>query len=351
MSDYFERVERQIVHRVEGGIPRSSRLPSAGGYLAVVAAVLVVIVVAGVILLARGAGAGNPSPAARPAVRLVFTAPGSPSPTALEHTVQILRLRLRSVVPGAQVSLAGQRILVQARSAPPGARSEILILAAPGQLAFYDWEADAIAPNGKTVASQLRTGAPAALEISQGNGAAAPGEPGAGALPMRRAVAVLGKLASSGRRLVLVQAAVTDLRVPPTRGAANDRFYVLRAVPALSGADVENPRVSTDRNTGSPDVTFDFTAAGRRAFQAITAALARRGDLLSRSGETLNQHFAIALDDKLISVPYIDFRQYPDGITAENAVDIGARFSRQSAQTLATLLRYGPLPLKLTATG
>src|SRR5438270_308539 len=37
MSDYFDRVERQIVRRVEEGLPRSTRRPSAGGYLAVVA--------------------------------------------------------------------------------------------------------------------------------------------------------------------------------------------------------------------------------------------------------------------------------------------------------------------------
>ena len=44
MSDYFDRVERQIVRRVEEGM-RPTRRPSAGGYLAVVAEVLVVFVV------------------------------------------------------------------------------------------------------------------------------------------------------------------------------------------------------------------------------------------------------------------------------------------------------------------
>ena len=38
MSDYFDRVERQIVRNVEAGVPRGSFLPVAGRYLASVAA-------------------------------------------------------------------------------------------------------------------------------------------------------------------------------------------------------------------------------------------------------------------------------------------------------------------------
>ncbi len=351
MSDYFERVERQIVHRVEAGIPRSSRLPSASGYLAVAAAALVVIVVVGVFLLARGSGGGNPSPATHPALRLAFTAPGSRTPAALDRTVRVLQQRLHSLVPGAQVSQAGGRILVQAQGAPTGARDEILALAAPGQLAFYDWEGDAIAPNGKSVASQLRANDPSALEISQGSGAVAPGEPGAGGMSMPQALALVAKLSPYGRPIVLLQAGDGDPRHPTSRGARNARFYVLRGLPALSGADVANPRASTDPNTRNPDVTFNFTAAGRRAFERMTATVARRGAVLSGLGQTLDQHFAIAVDDKLISVPYIDFKQYPDGITSDDGAEISRSFTRQSAKTLATLLRYGPLPLKLTARG
>ena len=36
------------------------------------------------------------------------------------------------------------------------------------RLEFYDWEANALTPNGKTVASQLQTQDPNAVEISQG---------------------------------------------------------------------------------------------------------------------------------------------------------------------------------------
>ena len=351
MSDYFERVERQIVQRVEAGVPRSARRPGPSGYLAVAAAALVVIVVAGVFLVAGAGGGGNPAPAAHPALRLVFTASGAGTPAALDRTVRVLQERLHAVVPDAEVSRAGERIVVQAQSAPAGARGEILALAAPGRLAFYDWEGDAIAPDGKTVASRLGVSDSTALQISQGNGAMAPGAPGAGGVSMQQALALVAKLNPYGPRVVLLQAVDADPSHPTSRGAPNARFYVLRGVPALAGADVAGPRTSADPNTGAPDVTFNFTAAGRRAFERVTSSLARRGALLSAPGQTLNQHFAIAIDDRLVSVLHIDFKQYPDGITADHGAAIAGSFTEQTAKTLATLLRYGPLLVNLKATG
>ena len=56
------------------------------------------------------------------------------------------------------------------------------------RLEFYDWEANALTPNGKTVASQLQVQDPKALAISQGSGAAPPGNPGAGSLGLYDAV-------------------------------------------------------------------------------------------------------------------------------------------------------------------
>jgi hypothetical protein len=74
-----------------------------------------------------------------------------------------------------------------------------------------------------------------------------------------------------------------------------------------------------------------------------------RGVLLSGLGSTLDQHFAVALDRQLITVPSIDFKTYPDGISADNRADITCALSSQTARDLATLLRFAPLPTKLTA--
>jgi SecDF, P1 head subdomain len=349
MSDYFDRVERQIARRVQDGVPRTSRTRVTFGHLAVAAAVLVVIVVVGLFLAAGRSGGGKPMPAAQPATRITFTA----SPTnakAIDQSVALLRERLHAVLPGATVSRTANRVTVTLSHATPGARGRVLALAAPGRLAFYDWEADVIAPNGKTVASQLRAGNPAALTISRGSAGWAPGQPHAGSMSLHQATALVRTLPRHGH-LAIVPAIAPDFSHPTSPDALDAQFYVLRGAPALSNAEITNPRASADTNTRTPDVTFDFTAAGSRAFQSLTAAVARRGGLVSGVGDTLDQHFAIALDNRLITVPYIDFRQYPDGISGDHGADIAGGFTSQSAKDLAILLRYGPLPTTLTVTG
>ncbi len=343
MSDYFDRVERQIVSRVQEGVPRSSRLPAAVGHLYLAAAVVVVIVVAGVFLVAHGAGGGNPAPAANAGVSVTFNVAPDASPGDIDRTAAILASRLHAAVPGARVSSADRRIVVRAANPRAGTRGQIIALAAPGRLALYDWEADAITPNGKTVASQLHAQAPAAFKISQGNGAIEPGGPGAGSLSRPQATA----LASKRPGFVVLRA------VDAGAGAAAQtaQFFVLRNLAAVSNSAIIDPHADRDRNTGNPGVVFGFTPSGRRAFQALTASVARRGALVSEPGQSLNQHFAITLDNVLLSVPFIDYKQYPDGITGENGADVFGSFTTQSAKTLATLLRYGPLPVNLTATG
>ena len=64
---------------------------------------------------------------------------------------------------------------------------------------------------------------------------------------------------------------------------------------------------------------------------------------------TLNQHFAVALDNQLLTVPQIDFKQYPDGIIGGGGADITGGFTSQSASDLATQLRLGALPINLEA--
>ena len=60
-----------------------------------------------------------------------------------------------------------------------------------------------------------------------------------------------------------------------------------------------------------------------------------------------NQHFAITLDNELISVPQIDWHQYPDGLGGGQGSRISGGFTIESAQRLANLLKTGALPIKL----
>ena len=70
---------------------------------------------------------------------------------------------------------------------------------------------------------------------------------------------------------------------------------------ALRGSDITNPEESTDPNSGEPDVTFGFSSKGKSEFQNVTAAIARRGALVSGLGQSYQQHFAVALGAKPIS--------------------------------------------------
>jgi SecD/SecF fusion protein len=356
-------------------------------------------------------------------VQLVYQ--GQPTPQtpvvtqdALNRAVDIMRSRVDQLgvsEPQIQTS-GGNQISVGLPDVKDTARAEKLV-GTPAQLAFYDWEANVLTPNGKTVASQLQAQDQTATEISQGAGSLSPGSPGAGSRPLYQAVQLASKQpaqpfsknlshtgpiyymfgaqgsaacataardqrkapvagvhcllsgpddtlqalysglpagvsASEGKVLavpqgwVVLQAASPNFSNAASISDPTTQFFVLKDNVALFGHDITNPQQSTD-TTGSPDVTFGFTSAGGSKFQHVTAGIAHRGEFVSGFGQALNQHFAVALDNRLITVPYIDYKVNPDGIPGDNGADIQGGFTSQSAQDLATVLRLGALPINL----
>ena len=138
----------------------------------------------------------------------------------------------------------------------------------------------------------------------------------------------------------------------PTTGAASDQYYVLKDNPALSGTDITDPKQSFANGaggSGAPTVNFSFTDKGVQAWQETTREIAQRGQDSFFGGDARSafQHFAIVLDGKLISAPYIDFQQNPDGIDGSNGSEISGGFTIKTAQELANLLKTGALPIKL----
>ena len=137
-----------------------------------------------------------------------------------------------------------------------------------------------------------------------------------------------------------------------TGAAPADRWYVLRDQPALGGLDIKNPKqnfASGPGGSGQPTVTFDFTGKGRKTWQQVTREIAQRGQNSFFGGNPQDsyQHFAIVLDNELISTPYIDFQRNPDGIDATNGSEISGGFTIKTAQNLANLLKTGALPIRL----
>jgi hypothetical protein len=343
---------------------------------------------------------------------------------ALTRAIPILRARLAGV-PGVRVARTAEGVAV---TAPGGqaARAQIaaVALAVPAQLSFYDWEADVLTPTGKSLVSRLAAQDPAAIVVSQGLGAAQPGEAAAGGLPLYAAVRIAARqpavlspsgLGRPGRQYYLFgapgsaacQTAARDhhtapvpnqpcpllagpvteastnrdqierdlgaaslpgispsqgvrwmvpqgtvvVQAPPASTArhasAPSAYFVLRDRVALAGRNITDPHPGTDQ-AGSPDVQFGFTGVGARSFQRVTAQIAHRGQLISSFHATLNQHFAIVYGDRLIAVPQIDFRTYPDGVTGNGGADITGGFTPGSARALATELQNGPLPVRLS---
>jgi SecD/SecF fusion protein len=336
---------------------------------------------------------------------------------ALTRAVDIMRQRVDQLgvaEPEIQTTGGGQ-ISVGLPNVQNTARAEKLV-GTTARLAFYDWEANALTPNGKTVASQLQVQDPSATTISQGTRPTPPGNPGAGSMSLYDAVKLASKQtpdpapdnardtqlyflfgspgsaacaaaakaqgttptprarclvsgpndteqdliaglpagvkASDGqmlivpRGIVVLQAVPSSFTHPLSFGDPTAQFFVLKDHVALFGNDITNPQQSSDQG-GNPDVAFGFTSHGKKAFEQVTSQIAKRGQLNSPFSNQQNQHFAVSLDTQLITVPQIDFKQFPDGIPADQGADITGGFTISAAQDLATQLRLGALPIKL----
>jgi preprotein translocase subunit SecD len=117
---------------------------------------------------------------------------------------------------------------------------------------------------------------------------------------------------------------VTGGRVVRTLSGAPERWYALG---------------------GEPAVTLDFTQEGKAAFSSLTRELARRG-----AERGARQHLAIVLDDRIVAVPFIDYRESPEGIDGPGAL-ISGGLSPESVRRIAAILDSGPLPADLLPAG
>jgi preprotein translocase subunit SecD len=145
---------------------------------------------------------------------------------------------------------------------------------------------------------------------------------------------------------VVLQAVPASFSNPPKAAAPSTQFYVLLDKVALNGNEITHPRQSTDTG-GSPDVSFGFSTGGAKAFTKLTATIAHRGSEVSVGSTRLQQHFAVTLDNVLITVPQIDYSAYPDGVPSGHGAEITAGLTVSSARDVAAELRAGALPLKL----
>jgi SecD/SecF fusion protein len=148
---------------------------------------------------------------------------------------------------------------------------------------------------------------------------------------------------------MLVQARPLENAAGKVINASPNSWYVLNDDPALTGSDLTNPQPAFEES-GKPDVTFDLTAHGKTAFEQVTKEIAHRGQEAQLPGVTKEealQHFAVVLDNQIITAPSIDFTKYPEGIDASTGSQISSGFTISSARNLANELRSGALPINL----
>ena len=326
-------------------------------------------------------------------VQLVYE--GKPTPQqptvdqqALDRALQIMRERVDAfgVAEPELALIGGSQVEVNLPGVEDADRAADQV-GSTAQLYFYDWEANVLDEDCRTndteierrhagdrrparrgraggqvhrraaVRRQRRRGRAALLRLQQDLQAAVPGRDGAG-VPRGRArrrrprrTATNAEVLEVPKGVLVVRdekAAVgKDGKEPP----APDRWWVMQDRPALSGTDLKNPEQNFDqRGGGQPIVTFDFTDKGRKAFQSITRKIAQRGADNSLPGvpaDDASQSFAIVLDDELVSKPFINYQENPDGIDGSTGAQISGGFTIQSAQDLAKILQIGALPIKL----
>jgi SecD/SecF fusion protein len=402
---------------------RRPRSPLRLEHVAFGLSALVALAVVAVFLSARGGQrAGSPGSGGLELIYQAQPTPQTPVVTvaALDRAVSVIRTRVKLLgVDGASIRTLGRdEIVVRLPEVKYTARAEAEV-GQTARLEFYDWEANALAPNGKPVAAQLLAQVPAAVAISQG-GRGGPGGPGGGSVSLYDAVKLASKQPQSispsnarggseyymfgtggspacaaaarfhgvpaapvgshcllaggpgttsaaglisdlpsgvtvaeGHRFVVKQGTVvleatpSDFSHPPKIADPTTQFYVLRDHAALLGNDISNPHQSTDTG-GSPDVAFGFSAKGAHEFQSVTSTIAHRGATLGGpASQPQLQHFAVALDNILITVPSIDFQTYPDGVDGSGGAQITGGFTTRSARDLAIELRNGALPITL----
>jgi SecD/SecF fusion protein len=310
---------------------------------------------------------------------------------ALQRAVDIMRERVDQLgVSEPEIQRSGKdQITVSLPDVKNAQRAEAQVGKA-AQLTFYDWEANLLMSNGKPVTTGEPTQQAEALRLSQGAG-----DPSQGVQFYQAVTQAAKQPASIGRNLnvgpsyylfdsqhrylagpensyknlvgdlksgapprgsqvimvprgtIVLQAVDPKNQVKPSSPTA--RFYVLKDDVALFGNQITNPSQGFN-DTSQPDVQFQFTGSGKRDFHNITRTIARRGAGLLLPGvqkQAVLQHFAVALDGKLISVATIDPVTLPDGIDGQNGAIIEGGFSIQSAQDLANLLKLGALPIGL----
>jgi preprotein translocase subunit SecD len=306
-SDYIPRLRSELLR---AGTTRQPRRRNVRVLRPVLAATAVALIAATIVVLLPGERRDDVPVGT---VELSYRV----QPAAARQTADVLRARLAAVgIRRAVVTPDGAGITI---AVPAGARADVAALTQPGELAIYDWE--------DSVVGSDRATAPTDPAVTGGADAGH-----AAATTKAEAQARV-----EGRPKARVVRAV----------GAEKGWFALAGAPAITNLQLAGAHAAVDPVTREPIVVLDFTPDGQNAFLELTRALAQRGADNARPGAdalAARQHLAIVVDDRILSVPYIDFRISPDGIDGSDGTQILGDLTPQTARRLAAILNAGPLP-------
>jgi hypothetical protein len=311
-SDYIPRLRRELLR---AGATKPSRWAPAARTLRPLAAAAAVALVVLAVVLAYPRSDHQPSEQRADTVHLSYRTERSQAAPA----ARIMRERLAAAgIRGAGVSVSSTSGLTI--TAPASARAEVPALVRSGQLAIYDWERSVLGPRGNPAPDEVSvTGG-----VDAGRAAAitkAQAEERAARFPAGRAVRALGSV--------------------------RDSWLAVGGPPALTNTEIRGARADVDPTTRDPIVVLELTADGQKAFSTLTRQIAHRGSANAQPGSGVEtaQHLAIVVDGRILSMPFIDYRQAPNGIDAAAGVQIHGGLTPATARQLAVVLGAGPLPV------
>jgi preprotein translocase subunit SecD len=325
-SDYIDRLRDELLRAGASSRSerRSVRVKRALRPLPAVAAAAAVALIAVALVLAWPADrTERPVQPAGDGVQMSFRLEPSGA-AAAERTAQVMRERLAAAgVDDADVSVSSSGGLTV--TAPAADRDAVTALAHTGRVAFYDWERSVLGPDGAP--------APADPSVTGGPDAGA-------AAAVTKAEAEARANRSPGGRVVRAEA------------GRSEGWFALGGEPALTNADIAGAEPTVDQAMQEPVVVVELTADGQAAFRELTRELARHGEARAAAGvddlEAM-QHLAIVIDDRIVNVPFIDFRVVPNGIDGAEGAQIMGGLTPETARQTAAIVSTGPLPAALVS--
>ena len=309
-----------------------------------------------------------------------------PTPESITRAIDVMRERVDQLgVAEPELQQSGSDQINVALPDVSNLQEAIEQVGTVAQMAFYDWEPNVIGPDGKPAPEDPAvTGGQAAGDPSAGltlyeallraEKREAKVEPdnsrdgplyyavdreakrvfGLGETSRAEALENVPAASREKAEVITVQPDTVIVRAQsPAEGPKPNSWFVLKDDVALAGKEIKDPEQTFDQGaagSGQPIVTFSFTDKGRRTWEEVTKRIAERGAAsvgILQTQEQALQHFAIVLDNELVSSPTIDFQQYPEGIDGRNGSQIEGGFTIQTAQELANILKTGALPVQL----